>query len=66
MELEGMKTEAWQVMMATARTCRVALQVGYLIERAQTSRDILLAVAMIGDFEDEEEAASDESRLSAA
>lgn len=64
MDLEDVKRAAWHALMVTSRYPRVALQIGYLIDKATTLTEVTLALAMIGDFETEEEAAAEEAFLS--
>lgn len=64
-ELDRLKDTAWGAMMATARYPYVALQIGYLIDKATNAREVLLALAMIGEFEIEEESAREEAQLNA-
>lgn len=63
--LEQTKRDAWGVLMCTTNYHRVALQIGWLIDHATNVREILLALAMIGEFELEEEGAEEEARLNA-
>ena len=63
--LEEVRRIAWLTLMRTAKYPRVILQVGYLIDRAQTVTGILDAVAMIGEFEAEEEGARFEAEVNA-
>lgn len=61
--VEAVRRSAWFILGRTARSRRVILQVGYLIDAAATVHEVLAALAMIGEFEIEEQAAAEEHEL---